>query len=114
MSAQVSKREAATIARERILGVAERLIAERGAAVVKAIADAGKGSARFYQADFASLADVRRLATHPMVAQVIPISLGDSYRGYRIVGTEHAMARTGGNHQADQRAQRGEFAVGQR
>ncbi len=33
MSAQVSKREAATIARERILGVAERLIAERGAAV---------------------------------------------------------------------------------
>lgn len=36
--------------------------AERGAAVVKAIADAGKGSARFYQADFASLAEVRRLA----------------------------------------------------
>jgi len=36
--------------------------AERGAAVVQEIATAGKGSARFYRADFASLADVRRLA----------------------------------------------------
>jgi putative ABC transport system permease protein len=27
------------------------------------------------------------LAAHPLVAQVIPISLGDSYQGYRIVGT---------------------------
>lgn len=35
---------------------------ERGQAVVAEIAAAGKGSARFYQADFASLADVRRLA----------------------------------------------------
>ncbi|MFN7977598.1 MAG: SDR family NAD(P)-dependent oxidoreductase [Vicinamibacterales bacterium] len=36
--------------------------AERGAAVVQEITTAGKGSARFYRADFASLADVRRLA----------------------------------------------------
>ena len=36
--------------------------AERGAEVVQAIATAGRGSARFYRADFASLADVRRLA----------------------------------------------------
>ncbi|MCC6987409.1 MAG: SDR family NAD(P)-dependent oxidoreductase [Acidobacteria bacterium] len=35
---------------------------ERGAAVVAEINAAGKGSARFYQADFASLAEVRRLA----------------------------------------------------
>ena len=35
---------------------------ERGQAVVAEIAAAGKGSARFYQADFASLAEVRRLA----------------------------------------------------
>jgi NAD(P)-dependent dehydrogenase (short-subunit alcohol dehydrogenase family) len=35
---------------------------ERGTAVVAEIAAAGKGSARFYQADFASLAEVRRLA----------------------------------------------------
>ncbi len=34
---------------------------ERGQAVVAEIAAAGKGSARFYQADFASLAEVRRL-----------------------------------------------------
>ncbi len=36
--------------------------AERGKAVVDEIAKAGKGSARFYAADFASLAEVRRLA----------------------------------------------------
>jgi NAD(P)-dependent dehydrogenase (short-subunit alcohol dehydrogenase family) len=35
--------------------------AERGQAVVSEIARAGKGSARFYAADFASLAEVRRL-----------------------------------------------------
>ena len=33
------------------------------------------------------LADVQALAARPQVAQVIPISLGDSYRGFRIVGT---------------------------
>lgn len=36
--------------------------AERGKAVVDEINASGKGSARFYAADFASLADVRRLA----------------------------------------------------
>lgn len=30
---------------------------------------------------------VRALEKHPMVAAVIPISLGDNFRGYRIVGT---------------------------
>ncbi len=35
---------------------------ERGQAVVAEIAAAGKGSARFYRADFASLTEVRRLA----------------------------------------------------
>ena len=35
---------------------------QRGQAVVAEIAAGGKGSARFYQADFASLAQVRRLA----------------------------------------------------
>src|SRR3990167_9195910 len=33
------------------------------------------------------LQDVQELAQHPMVAQTIPLSLGDSYQGYRIVGT---------------------------
>jgi NAD(P)-dependent dehydrogenase (short-subunit alcohol dehydrogenase family) len=35
---------------------------ERGQALVAEIAASGRGSARFYQADFASLAEVRRLA----------------------------------------------------
>lgn len=33
------------------------------------------------------LAAARRLAAHPLVAQAVPLSLGDAYRGYRIVGT---------------------------
>ena len=36
------------------------------------------------------LPDLRDIARHPMVAGVIPMSLGDSYRGFRIVGTTHA------------------------
>ena len=33
------------------------------------------------------LAAVKALQAHPQVAQVIPISMGDSFRGFRIVGT---------------------------
>jgi putative ABC transport system permease protein len=33
------------------------------------------------------LAAIQALETHPQVAKVIPISIGDSFRGYRIVGT---------------------------
>lgn len=36
------------------------------------------------------LAEVNKLRVHPLIKQVIPLALGDSYRGYRIVGTEHA------------------------
>ena len=36
------------------------------------------------------LADVQALAKHPQVAQLIPLSLGDSFRGFRIVGTTPA------------------------
>jgi putative ABC transport system permease protein len=32
----------------------------------------------------------RELEQHPMVASIIPISLGDSFQSYRIVGTSHA------------------------
>ena len=35
------------------------------------------------------LAAVRALAQHPQVAQLIPLSLGDSAQGFRIVGTTH-------------------------
>ena len=33
------------------------------------------------------LAAVQALQTHPQVAQLIPISMGDSFRGFRIIGT---------------------------
>lgn len=36
------------------------------------------------------LAEVNRLAKHPQVAQLIPLSLGDNLLGYRIVGTTPA------------------------
>ena len=32
-------------------------------------------------------AEARKLAGHPMVALAVPLALGDSYRGFRIVGT---------------------------
>ena len=35
---------------------------------------------------------VQELERNPLVAQLIPISLGDSFRGYRIVGTTRAYA----------------------
>ncbi len=37
------------------------------------------------------LAAVALLGQHPLVRQVIPMALGDSYRGFRIVGTEPAF-----------------------
>ncbi len=39
-----------------------------------------------------ALHEVQALEQHPLVAQVIPLSLGDSYRGYRIVGTTPGYA----------------------
>lgn len=36
------------------------------------------------------LAEVQRLQRHPQVAELIPLSLGDSFRGFRIVGTTPA------------------------
>ena len=36
-----------------------------------------------------ALKAVNALKDHPMVASVIPISLGDNFRGFRIVGTSH-------------------------
>ena len=37
------------------------------------------------------LAAIRELEQHPQVAQLIPVSLGDSLDGFRIVGTSHAF-----------------------
>ena len=39
------------------------------------------------------LAELRDIARHPMAAGVIPLSLGDAYRGFRIVGTSHDYVR---------------------
>lgn len=36
------------------------------------------------------LAEAERWAEHPMVRSAIPLALGDSWRGFRIVGTTHA------------------------
>lgn len=33
-------------------------------------------------------AEAKKLSSHPMIAAAIPLALGDSYRGFRIVGTE--------------------------
>ena len=38
-----------------------------------------------------ALAAVDQLRANRLIAQVIPVSLGDSYRGFRIVGTEPAL-----------------------
>ena len=43
------------------------------------------------------LAELRDIARHPLVASVMPLSLGDAYRGFRIVGTTLAyVAHYGG------------------
>jgi putative ABC transport system permease protein len=59
-----------------------------------------------YQIDFPTgnipLAEAERWAEHPLVAEAIPLALGDSLAGFRIVGTEHGYAR----HYGD------EFAAG--
>jgi putative ABC transport system permease protein len=39
------------------------------------------------------LEDVQQLAKHPLVKDVIPLALGDSFRGFRIVGTSPQYVR---------------------
>jgi len=40
-----------------------------------------------------SLAEVEKITKNPLVKKVIPIALGDNYKGYRIVGTNHEYAK---------------------
>ncbi len=35
------------------------------------------------------LAEAEKVVRHPMIKKAIPLALGDSYKGYRIVGTNH-------------------------
>jgi hypothetical protein len=45
------------------------------------------------------LAEAQALQNHPQVAQLIPLSLGDSFRGFRIVGTTaDYLAHYGATH----------------
>ncbi|MEP7330016.1 MAG: FtsX-like permease family protein, partial [Betaproteobacteria bacterium] len=46
------------------------------------------------------LTAIAQLRANPMVASVIPLSLGDNLRGFRIVGTEHALIALYGAHLA--------------
>ena len=39
------------------------------------------------------LAEVQKLQTHPQVAKLIPLSLGDTFKGFRLVGTTPAYAQ---------------------
>ena len=39
------------------------------------------------------LAEARKVAGNPMVAESVPLALGDSFKGFRIVGTEPAYMR---------------------
>jgi len=39
-----------------------------------------------------SLDEAQKLASGPMIKKAIPLALGDSYQGFRIVGTNHAFA----------------------
>ncbi len=37
-----------------------------------------------------SLTDAKKLKSHPMIKTIVPLALGDAFRGFRIVGTEHS------------------------
>ena len=66
-----------------------------------------------YHVDFPTgnipLAEAERWAAHPMVAEAIPLALGDSLAGFRIVGTEPAYARHYGAEPSDGRLWREPF-----
>ena len=47
------------------------------------------------------LAAIEMLRQNPLIAEVIPLALGDSFRGYRIVGTEPAFVAHYGAQTAD-------------
>ncbi len=49
------------------------------------------------------LEEARWVADHPLVAETIPLALGDSFRGARIVGTEHAYVEHYGGELAEGR-----------
>src|SRR5438876_261369 len=57
------------------------------------------------------LEEVERLRRNPLIREVIPVALGDSYRGYHIVGTEPAFLGLYGARPLRDAARRGEPAA---
>jgi putative ABC transport system permease protein len=40
-----------------------------------------------------ALTDAIKLKSHPMIKRIVPLALGDAFRGFRIVGTEHSYLK---------------------
>jgi putative ABC transport system permease protein len=40
-----------------------------------------------------ALTDALKLKSHPMIKRIVPLALGDAFRGFRIVGTEHSYLK---------------------
>ena len=40
-----------------------------------------------------SLSDALKLKSHPMIKTIVPLALGDAFRGFRIVGTDHSYLK---------------------
>jgi ABC-type transport system, involved in lipoprotein release, permease component len=56
-----------------------------------------------------SLAEAQQLAANPMVKLAVPLSLGDNYRGHRIVGTDSTFLQLYGLELAEGRIWEGDF-----
>src|SRR5690606_5156032 len=56
-----------------------------------------------------SLADARKLAANPMVRLAVPLSLGDNYRGHRMVGTDSTFLQLYGLELAEGRLWNDDF-----
>ncbi len=56
-----------------------------------------------------SLAEARKLAVNPMVKLAVPLSLGDNYRGHRIVGTDSTFLELYGLELAEGRLWNADF-----
>jgi len=56
-----------------------------------------------------SLAEANKLTANPMVKLAVPLSLGDNYRGHRIVGTDSSFLQLYGLELAEGRLWQGDF-----
>jgi len=56
-----------------------------------------------------SLAEAQKLAANPMVKLAVPLSLGDNYRGHRIVGTDSTFLQLYGLEMEDGQLWQGDF-----